>query len=247
MSADRVTAAPLVDRATVVQAFRPGLAATSSRYRTLREQGGTSEGWRLTLRQGQRSAGQVRAYSLLNVFAASCMRLGLRDEAENWCRLAGRLESVGQWLIPAEAAVTLARHETLPAAAESAVSLFARLTELVAQTHGSVPGLRLWTAGDGETTHPWWAAAASGKACVERFSVALIDESTPTFLAFPLPSVTVTEAVEPEALKLFDQLMSQATSVEESDTVFKVPGLLEQRLTLEPPRSTVKVPTDLTW
>jgi malonyl CoA-acyl carrier protein transacylase len=83
---------PFVDRDDILSAYRPGEPPSESRFRTLRRREVVSHGISLPIRKGNRFAGQVRAYSALNVDAAVLARHGEIKQAQRIAKKAERQE-----------------------------------------------------------------------------------------------------------------------------------------------------------
>jgi hypothetical protein len=85
---------PIVARAQLVQAFRPGADATNEApFRTLRAHGWATRGIRVVTRTKDRASGRSTIFSNLNLDAARCARNGDRQNAEKFARAAEQLES----------------------------------------------------------------------------------------------------------------------------------------------------------
>lgn len=83
---------PIVGRAQLVQAFRPGEAASEGPFRTLRSHGWATPGVSVVTRAERRASGRLTIFSVLNLFAARSAREGDKRAARAWARAAARVE-----------------------------------------------------------------------------------------------------------------------------------------------------------
>lgn len=96
---------PVVGRAQLVRAFRPGESgAKEAPFRTLRQHGWATGGVSVPLREGERASGRFVLFSVFNVDAARCARQGDEEGATRFAGLAARIEAspgfleLGRWL-----------------------------------------------------------------------------------------------------------------------------------------------------
>jgi hypothetical protein len=136
-----ITVWPVVDRARVVHAFKPGgPAVVEGPFRTLRLHEWATAGVRVTRRSGKLLGGQMTIFSALNVEAARLARRGVRDGAGRLARAAEEVESGPEFVrlktmladLPAheaESVVSGTLPDSAPAALADAVTELARRTE----------------------------------------------------------------------------------------------------------------------
>lgn len=89
---------PVVDRARLIQAFRPGeRPEKEGPFRTLRAHGWATSGISVVTRSGRHASGRVTLFSILNVSAARCARDGDARSARVLARAAEKTERGGSF------------------------------------------------------------------------------------------------------------------------------------------------------
>ncbi|HEX4381482.1 MAG TPA: hypothetical protein VH083_00975 [Myxococcales bacterium] len=84
---------PIVARAQLIQAFRPGEPSSKEApFRTLRAHGWATAGVRVATRKSHRASGQFTVFSSLNVDAGQSARQGHARAATAWAKAAARIE-----------------------------------------------------------------------------------------------------------------------------------------------------------